>query len=333
MARLLSALLTGLFAAMLLIPAMAHGQRPPPPDLPDLPATPQMSQTGYPECREDWRRYGEPYEQAAETNRCTAALDRYHAQVLMPFTQQLIAHQNAIRGIYEEQVQNDFRYTQEQADGFYARVTAEHEASNLDGAHAALYREMLARYEGDRAYQQAVFCRMTDCRDASLLAALPADLDAGGGGGNGERSARRRDGGDGDQCGTERAGGGLLGGILGGVIGSRTGLGSVAGSLIGAASGTLLAQIACNLTEEEQELAAEATVEVTEQEEVGARSEWTSPTREGVSGSSEVTAMNSQPNGTRCLTITDIAIIDGEEISLEKEMCRAPGESRYTLNA
>jgi len=93
------------------------------------------------------------------------------------------------------------------------------------------------------------------------------------------------------------------------------------------------AELACQLTEEEQVEAAEATILVSNEETVGAKAEWKSPTRTGVSGSSEIIAINTQPNGNRCLSITDVAIIDGEETRIDKQMCRQPGDEGYTLVA
>ena len=84
---------------------------------------------------------------------------------------------------------------------------------------------------------------------------------------------------------------------------------------------------------EATEVAAEATVAVTKKEEVGATAQWTSPTREGVSGSSTITALNTEPNGSRCLSITDIAIVEGEETRVSKRMCKGPGQARYVLAA
>jgi hypothetical protein len=43
--------------------------------------------------------------------------------------------------------------------------------------------------------------------------------------------------------------------------------------------------------------------------------------------------INTEPNGRKCLTITDVAIIDGEETRISKQMCRAAGESKYAITA
>lgn len=125
--------------------------------------------------------------------------------------------------------------------------------------------------------------------------------------------------------------------ILGNVIGDFTrratrGMG-VAGSYIPRAevADTLTNSIACRLDPEEQLQAAEATRSVTRSEQVGVSSQWTSETRPGVSGSSTATAKSQTADGTSCMTITDIAIVDGEETRVSKRMCKAPGETRYIV--
>lgn len=59
---------------------------------------------------------------------------------------------------------------------------------------------------------------------------------------------------------------------------------------------------------------------------VGRTERWTSDTRARVSGSSVVTA---QDRGGACVTVTDIVIIDGEEIRAPKRMCRRPPSNRF----
>jgi len=125
--------------------------------------------------------------------------------------------------------------------------------------------------------------------------------------------------------------------ILGSMIGDFTrratrGMG-VAGSFIPRAevADTLTHAIACRLDPDEQLQAAEATRSVTRSEQIGTSAQWTSQTREGVSGSSTATAKTQSADGTSCMTITDIAIVDGEESRVSKRMCKAPGETRYIV--
>lgn len=125
--------------------------------------------------------------------------------------------------------------------------------------------------------------------------------------------------------------------ILGNVIGDFTrratrGLGTV-GSYIPRAevADTLTDSIACRLDPDEQLQAADATREVTRSEQVGTSSQWTSKTRADVSGSSTVTAKTELANGSSCMNLTDVVIVDGEETRVTKRMCKAPGESQYIV--
>ena len=60
---------------------------------------------------------------------------------------------------------------------------------------------------------------------------------------------------------------------------------------------------------------------------------WTSASRAGVSGTSTVTALDSDARLGRCITIRDIVIVEGEETRTARRMCRAPGASGYRLAA
>lgn len=95
----------------------------------------------------------------------------------------------------------------------------------------------------------------------------------------------------------------------------------------------LATEIACRLDPQEQEKAAEATVEATRTGEVGSTATWTSDTRPGVSGSSTVTGRTQQASGGDCLQVTDVIIVDGEETTVPKTMCRVPPSTRYELAA
>lgn len=98
-------------------------------------------------------------------------------------------------------------------------------------------------------------------------------------------------------------------------------------------AGVLSDAIACKLDPEEQKQAADATLEATRGEEVGSTSTWESGTRKNVSGTSTVTGREDLAEGTRCLTVTDVVIVEGEETKVDKRMCKAPGDSRYTMLA
>lgn len=131
--------------------------------------------------------------------------------------------------------------------------------------------------------------------------------------------------------------------VLGGLIGQ--GLGRAAGSAglssffpTAEVADTLTNAIACRLDPEEQKQAAEATVEATRGDDVGSTASWTSNTRENVSGTSTVIARNDEAagasgQGRQCITVSDVIIVNGEETTANKRMCRAPGSSRYALAA
>ena len=39
------------------------------------------------------------------------------------------------------------------------------------------------------------------------------------------------------------------------------------------------------------------------------------------------------PSGSKCVTVSDVIIVNGEETTANKRMCRAPGAARYSLMA
>ncbi len=86
-----------------------------------------------------------------------------------------------------------------------------------------------------------------------------------------------------------------------------------------------------------QKQAAEATLEVTRtgdetsQPEVGASAQWTSASRENVTGSSTETSRQTSSGSADCITVTDVVIIEGEETRTEKRMCRTPGSARHLI--
>ena len=132
---------------------------------------------------------------------------------------------------------------------------------------------------------------------------------------------------------TKKRGSSMLGGMLGGLANralSRTGLSNYVPTNTFA---TMLTDaIACKLDEKEQKQAATATTEAV-RGGVGSTASWKSETRPGVTGSSTVKAQTLAANGASCLDVTDVVIVNGEETTVSKRMCRAPGASGYTLSA
>ncbi|WP_164119142.1 hypothetical protein [Sphingorhabdus sp. Alg239-R122] len=307
-------------------PAIINSRIADEPPLPELPATPVLTDPGYPECREDYRQFEAPYDQAKATNLCTEQVDKYYHGVLLPFRRQLITHQEEIAKIYLDKVGGNSIYSPATQERFYTAMMKEHADSDTEGVHMADYRAAYARYQDDRAYLQDRFCFNTGCGGYPKPDYTPKTAE------DDDRKPRKaKKSVKSDKCGKSRKRGSLLGGILGGVAGDAAGLGNVGSLLASGVSGILVGEIACQLTKDEQEEAAKATVEVTKKERVGATASWQSPTRAGVSGSSTVTALNTQPNGAKCLNITDVAIIDGEETRVQKRMCREKGNSGYSI--
>ncbi|KTE08974.1 hypothetical protein [Sphingopyxis sp. H115] len=126
----------------------------------------------------------------------------------------------------------------------------------------------------------------------------------------------------------------ILGNVLNDAVGDAASKAGVYSYVpIAEVSGTLTDAIACRLDPGEQVQAAAATEEVTRGEEVGATANWTSATRENVSGSSTVVARNDEAGGRRCMSVTDFIIVEGEETRVTKRMCKEPGQARYVVAA
>lgn len=126
----------------------------------------------------------------------------------------------------------------------------------------------------------------------------------------------------------------ILGNVISDAVGDAASKAGVYSYVpIAEVSGTLTDAIACRLDPAEQVQAAAATEEVTRGEEVGATANWTSETRANVSGSSTVASKNQLADGTQCMNVTDIIIVEGEETRVSKRMCKGPGQARYVLAA
>jgi len=123
-----------------------------------------------------------------------------------------------------------------------------------------------------------------------------------------------------------RRGGSALGGIGRSILG-RIGGGSVAN--IVSPMSSMLGDAIMNLLDcREQEQAAQATEQATRGGNVGDSASWRSETRPNVSGTSTVTAADTS-GGDDCMTVTDVIIVDGEETTAPKRMCRRPPTNRY----
>lgn len=133
---------------------------------------------------------------------------------------------------------------------------------------------------------------------------------------------------------------------------------------------TLTSAIACRLDNQEQLKAKGATDQVVASEQVGTTVAWRSDTRENVTGTSTIVAIDPEPapaqpaqptrgagrgnasptgnananttslasgdggvGGYRCMLVDDVIIVNGEETREQKRMCRVPPSTRYTLSA
>ncbi len=130
--------------------------------------------------------------------------------------------------------------------------------------------------------------------------------------------------------------GGMFGAIAGGIAGSALGgWGGAPGALIAAGlpvASLLTDAIIRKLDCKEQVQAATATDNAV-RGGVGTTTTWESETRPGVKGSSTVRDQRASADGGSCMLITDVVIVDGEETTVDKRMCRKPGGGNYVLAA
>jgi surface antigen len=123
----------------------------------------------------------------------------------------------------------------------------------------------------------------------------------------------------------------LFGSVLGNIADSALGRAGVSTSVVGVylPVGSLLSDAIMNLLDcHERQKAAQATDQAM-RGGVGTEVAWTSDTRPNVSGKSTVTGSEQLADGGQCLTVTDVVIVDGEETTVPKKMCKANGASGY----
>jgi hypothetical protein len=123
----------------------------------------------------------------------------------------------------------------------------------------------------------------------------------------------------------------MFGSILGSVGGSVLGRAGASGAVVAVAlpatsylSDEFLKMLDCK----EQQQAAKATDEAL-RGGVGTEVAWKSESRSDVSGSSKVTSQEQLADGSQCMTVTDVVIVDGQETTVPKKMCRANGAAGY----
>jgi hypothetical protein len=129
---------------------------------------------------------------------------------------------------------------------------------------------------------------------------------------------------------------GMFGAIAGGIAGTALGgWGGAPGALIAAGlpvASLITDAIIRKLDCKEQVQAATATDNAV-RGGVGTTTTWESETRPGVKGSSTVRDQRASADGGSCMLITDVVIVDGEETTVDKRMCRKPGGGNYVLAA
>jgi surface antigen len=138
-----------------------------------------------------------------------------------------------------------------------------------------------------------------------------------------------------DQCSNDtpvkKAKKSMFGHILGNIADSALGRAGVPSSVAGVSLpvGSLLSDAIMNLLDcHERQQAAQATDKAI-RGGVGTEVAWTSETRPNVTGKSRVTGEEKRSDGGNCLTVTDVVIVDGQETTVPKRMCRAAGASGY----
>jgi surface antigen len=110
--------------------------------------------------------------------------------------------------------------------------------------------------------------------------------------------------------------GSVVGDLTGNILGRTGALSSHLAPVSSVVTDELMKLLDCK----EQRQAANATTDAI-RGGVGTEVKWQSQSRQNVSGSSKVTG-EEVADGRHCLTVTDVVIIDGEETTVPKRMCR-----------
>ncbi|MEA3052485.1 MAG: hypothetical protein QOG72_1388 [Sphingomonadales bacterium] len=129
--------------------------------------------------------------------------------------------------------------------------------------------------------------------------------------------------------------GGMFGAIAGGIAGTALGgWGAPAGlGLLALPVGSLLTDAIIRKLDCKEQVQAATATDTAVRGGVGTTSTWESETRPGVRGSSTARDQRASADGGSCMLITDVVIVDGEETTVDKKMCRKPGGGNYVLAA
>jgi surface antigen len=146
--------------------------------------------------------------------------------------------------------------------------------------------------------------------------------------------AKERGDSAGESCKPKKKKSGMFGAIAGGIAGSVVGgWGSPAASLLAVPVGSLLTDAILRKLDCKEQVKAATATDNAVRGGVGTTSTWESDTRPGVKGSSTVRDQRASADGGSCMLITDVVIVDGEETTVDKKMCRKPGGGNYVLAA
>jgi hypothetical protein len=131
----------------------------------------------------------------------------------------------------------------------------------------------------------------------------------------------------------KKKGGGMFGAIAGGIAGAALGRTGLPTGVIGVSIpvGSLLTDAIIRKLDCKEQVQAATATDTAVRGGVGTSSTWQSETRPGVSGSSTARAQNTAADGTSCMMITDVVIVEGEETTVDKRMCRKPGGGNYVV--
>jgi hypothetical protein len=124
----------------------------------------------------------------------------------------------------------------------------------------------------------------------------------------------------------------MFGSVLNSLGGSLLGHAGVAANVVPLAlpvSSYLTDELLKKLDCKEQVQAASATDQAV-RGGVGTEVAWKSESRPNVTGKSTVTGEQKLADGGQCLTVTDVVIVDGEETTVPKRMCKAKGATGYS---
>ena len=122
--------------------------------------------------------------------------------------------------------------------------------------------------------------------------------------------------------------GSMLGNVAGTVLGQVGGTAGMVASYALPVASLLSDELLKLLDCKEQQQAAKATDEAV-RGGVGTEVSWKSETRANVTGRSKVTGEEKLADGSQCLTVNDVVIVDGEETTVPKRLCRGRGANGY----